>query len=377
MAGEIITSPALFHERAHVPIGLSRIFEVVGLPETYLTDEKFLKNYVVPSIATICSSGELYTQHTPIHDPKLRELFGYQQYSEGTFGQRVETLFENHNQLLHQEAKNLIEYAANVCAHDVVAGNLTVRMSNFLIHTKPGLTPKERRQEEWLGYLSTTGIRDLMDESMRLRRPQRDLTKPKLEFADYLTIPLDRTPERVVDYTPSVQSIYHIERQLADLLEAQPTYSYIAIGKGPFINEFLRGYWSAKLNDNQYLMSHKVSKYFVGYDGGIAAVTQQLASQPEFADLVLATDIYKANYSYSEMREGIINAYRMLHPQGTLVLSVPHTIPVVQRGHTFADTLSLMALEAGFDPDQAEAFYTVAQDSAGKQRTYITTVFRK
>jgi hypothetical protein len=201
-------------------IQLPLIYEAAGLPAEYLTAE-FVRARVIPCVAATFSDGELVIQHSVEEDPVAQEHFGAQSYDQGTFGQRLRALFEGDNVAMRHQVDGLIRYSANVFAHDVTLGNTTLpRHQNVIIHGQA------------------------------------------VEF-DHRSVPLARPPQVVVDYGPGLQGRLHVDRQLADWDAGVRPYAYLAVGKGPFVNEFLQQYWAARLGDDPQLFRSVIGGGYV------------------------------------------------------------------------------------------------------------------
>lgn len=347
------------------PVQLDLIYEATGLPKDYLTPE-FVRANIIPCVAATFSDGELVIQRPPEEDPVIREYFGTTNYNEGTFGHRLRELFEGDDVALRHQVDGLIRTSATIFAQDVVRGNVALPSHrNVAIHTQPGLTPEERIRQALFG-LSTTG----------------DITKPAIEF-DHRKIELAQPPQTVIDYGPGLQGRFHIERQIDDLQAGRMPYAYLAIGKGPFVNEFLQQYWVARLGNDPAVLSQIIGKVYVGREDGIAAATnefvaaqQQHTGSTEFADVVVASGIHTAGYD--EVDAGITNAYKLLKPDGTLLIRTPKAINLETPDSVPAETMVEMALRAGFDQSKAQFFDARTGGEVGPRRVdSLSAVFRK
>jgi hypothetical protein len=169
------------------------------------------------------------------------------------------------------------------------------------ILTQPVLTPEERLRASIFGIDVTS-----------------DIAEPAIEFDNH-RVELACPPQAVVDYGPGLQGRFHIERQIADWQAGKMPYVYLAVGKGPFANEFLQQYWAARLGDDPALFSQVRGRLYIGREDGIAAATSELVAtqqqhtgSAEIADVVVASGIHTAGYD--EVGAGIANAHRLLKP---------------------------------------------------------------
>jgi len=155
-------------------------------------------------------------------------------------------LFSGDDIAMRHQVDGLVRVSATVLAHDVVRGNITLPSRQTVeLHTRPGLTRDELAQAAILG-----------------KEPSRDTTKPFMAF-DHQAIALERPPKVVIDYGPGLQGRLHIDEQLADWRSGQLPYAYLAIGKGPFANEFLQQYWAARLGNNPQLVGSVMNPFHI------------------------------------------------------------------------------------------------------------------
>ncbi len=361
MSKNIIKPPSM-GERG--PVQLPLIYEAVGLPNNYLAAD-FIRAHVIPCVAATFSDGEIVIPHPAEEDPVVRKHFGTQSYHEGTFGRRLRDMFTGDDLAMRHQVDGLIRYSATVFAHDVVSGNVALpRHNNVAIHTQESLTLEERLKGVLFGD-----------------KPPGSPSKPVVEF-DRRKVELDVPPAVVVDYGPGLQGRFHIERQIADMQSGRPAYAYLALGKGPFVNEFLMQYWAAKLGDDPQKLGRVIGSLYIGREDGIAAATtefaaaqQQHTGSSEFADVVVASGVHTAGYD--EVGAGISNAYRMLKPDGTLLIRAPKAIAFEEPGSVLAGDMVEMALQTGFDRNKAQFFDTIAGGEICPKIDILSVVLRK
>jgi len=345
-------------------VQLPMIAEAVGLPPEYVTAE-MIRSHIIPCVSETFSDGEVMLLHEPVADSVLREHFGVRRYDEGSFGKRLRELFGDDDIAMRHQVDGLIRFSATVLAHDVVRGNIMLPSRQTVeLHTRPGLSRDELAQAAIWG-----------------KGPSRDTTKPFIAF-DHQAVALERPPKVVIDYGPGLQGRLHIDEQLADWRSGQLPYAYLAIGKGPFANEFLQQYWAARLGDDPQLVGSVLGNVYIGREDGIAAATSEfLASQqqhfgtPEFVDVVVASGVHTAGRD--ELEIGIANAYKMLQPEGVLLIRAPKEGNLEGPNCVPAEVMVDMALEAGFDPSRAQFFDTTTGGDAAPTVQSVAAVFRK
>ena len=304
----------------------------------------------------------------PPDDPVVREHFGETDYKQGTFGRRLRELIEGHDVPLQHQVDGLIRFSANILAHHAVSGTVTL--------------PSHRNVEILHPLVKSEGVNnpDILlvgAAAMRLG----DITKPAIGF-DHHTVNLDAEPSVVMDYGPGLQGRHHIDRQLEDLRSGQRPYAYFAIGKGPFANEFLQQYWSARLGDNPAHLRRIIGSLYIGREDGIAAATtefsevqKQHTGSSEIADIVVVSAVQTAGHD--ELDTGIANAHKLLKPGGILLMRAPKAVNS-RPDSVPAESMVEMALQAGFDRNQAQFFDVVTGSQAERQEVQtLSAVFRK
>lgn len=338
MTGNFIKPPSMGEGGG--PVDLPSIYEAAGLPPEHLTAE-FIRSHIIPCVAATFSDGELVIQHPPEQDPVVQEHFGATSYDQGAFGRRLRELFEGDDLALRHQVDGLIRYSATVFAHDAALGNVQ-------LPSKP-----------------TVNI---------------DSSRGTIGF-DRMTVPLSAEPRVVIDYGPGLQGRFHTERQLSDWNAGKMPYTYLGIGKGPFVNQFLQSYWAARLGDPQ-LANSVIGRLYIGREDGIAAATtefaavqQQHTGTSEFADVVVASGIHTAGHD--EVNVGITNAHKLLKPGGTLLIRAPKAPNQETPGSVPAEAMVAAALSAGFDQDKAQFFDTRTGGDVGPRVDSLSAVFRK
>lgn len=363
MSGNFIKPPTM--GEGNEPVDLELLCEATGLPQDYQTPE-ILSSNLTPCIAATFSDGELDIRRPREEDPVLQEYFGVVSYREGVFGQRVRALLEGGNPTLQHQADRLIRYCAKVIAHQVVQGDMALpSQQNVMIHTGAPLQTQDRLRGVIFGL-------EIASSSVG----------PAIEFDEH-SIALRQSPRLVIDYGPGLQGRFHIDRQLVDLQVGHPPYTYLAFGKGPFINQFLQQYWAEQLNYDQGLIDYTMGRLYIGREDGIAAASNELAAgqlqhtgSTEVADIVIASGIYTAGHD--EMQTGIDNAYKLLRPGGILLTRAPKAVDLEAPDDVSAEETADMAFRAGFDRSKAQFFDVTTENQAAQRAIQSQSViFRK
>jgi len=368
MTGNFIKPPSMGEGSGSVQMPL--IYEATGLPARYMT-ESFITENVIPCVATTFSDGEVVLPHSsPPEDPVVREHFGTADYAQGTFGPRLRELLEGSDVALQHQVDGLIRFSAGIFARHVVSGVVTLPPQK-IVEIMPALIDPAERHDLFITstLLGAASIRGW------------DMTRPSIGF-DHRAVALDAEPAVVIDYGPGLQGRHHIERQLAAWQSGQGPYTYLAVGKGPFINEFLQQYWAARLGDDPRRVRSVLGRLYIGREDGMAAATtefvesqRQHTGSSEIADIVVASGVHKAGYD--EVGTGLANAHKLLRPGGILLVRAPKAINS-EPGSVPAEAMVDMALQAGFSRDQAQFFDTVTRPEVGPQEVQaLSAVFKK
>jgi hypothetical protein len=352
-------------------VDMPLICEATGLPDRYMNEEFIIEN-VIPCVVTNFSDGEVTMPLlAPPEDPIVREHFGTTDYRQGTFGRRLRELLEGDDIALKHQADGLIRFSATILAHHVVSGVVTL--------------PQRQNVEIWPALIDPTEerVHPIITSTLlgMAALDGWDMTKPALGF-DHHAVALDAEPSVVIDYGPGLQGRFHIDRQLEDWQSGVRPYAYFPIGKGPFINEFLQQYWSARLGDDLQRFRSVLGTLYIGREDGIAAATtefvaaqKQHTGSSEIADIVVASAVQRAGHE--EIGTGIANAHKLLRPGGTLLLRAPKAVNSDPNGVP-AETMVEMALGAGFSRDKAQFFDVVTGAQVGPKRVQtLSAVFRK
>ncbi|HKR82443.1 MAG TPA: hypothetical protein VJR27_05620 [Candidatus Saccharimonadales bacterium] len=323
--------------------GLATLYEAIGMPpdEQYLSGH-FITSHVVSAVATTFSNGELAMLHAPSEDPVVTEHFGVLNYATGTFGSRLRELLEGDDVNLRSKADGLIRVSAEVFAHSVVRGDTE------------------------------------LPDGVKITVSRTPI--PNLGF-DGTRVMLPYPPGVVIDYGPGVKGRFHIDSQIDDMQRRQRPFTYFAIDKGPFINEFLMCYWQAQFPLQPHILNSVIGRAYFGREDGIKAATDEfIASQtahagsPELADVVIASAIQSAGSE--EVEAGIANAHKLLRPDGILLVRAPKAAYRQEPHHVAAETMIDMALEAGFAEERAQ-FIDIETRSDFVAVKGLAAVFRK
>ena len=170
------------------PIDVPALFDAIELPQQYHTAH-FIRQHIVPAIASEFADGEITILHPPETEPAIREFFGDHEYSKGSFGRRFREITEGEDQSLRHHADSFIRFCANIVAKDVLEG----------------------------------GILPPPDPNVMVRKSGRAV------LFDQKIVALNTDPRFVVDYGPGLQGRFHIEEQYATF---RNTYQYAAFTKG-------------------------------------------------------------------------------------------------------------------------------------------------
>lgn len=332
------------------------VCEAAGWPEDHISRET-IAQYVMPCIESTFSDGELVVKHPVEQDPLMREFFGETTFDEGVFGTRLRELLDGEDLEIRGKVDNLIRCSATLFAKHVVTGTVALpNTQNVRINRNPTM-----QNAFWI------------DPLLRL-----DL--PTLGF-DHREITLPHYPEVVVDYGPGVQGRHRIEDQIRDIATGHMPYSHFALSKGPFVNEFLMRYWAARYKDPSVL-SQVLGKLYIGREDGIASastemvrIQQERTGTSEMADVVLASGIHAAGHE--EVATGITNAYKLLKPNGVLLVRAPKDAVEAKPGSVRAQEMIDTALSAGFERSRATFFDVITGDATKPGVKSTTAVFCK
>ncbi|HSW65675.1 MAG TPA: hypothetical protein VLI54_00870 [Bacillota bacterium] len=366
MSGDFVKPPTMGDGDS--PIDMSLIYEATGVPPEYLTENFVLEN-VVPCVVTTFSDGEVVLRRPSPEDSDVREHFGMTDQGQSAFGNRLRELLEGDDIALKHQVDGLIRFSAGILARHVISGAVTL--------------PRHRNVEFMPALLGSAEENDSIITSTMLGQAALrgwDMTRPAIGF-DHHSVALDVEPSVVIDYGPGLQGRFHIERQLADLEAGRRPYAHLAVGKGPFINEFLQQYWRARLGEDSQLMRSVLGRVYVGREDGIAAATtefvetqKQHTGSSEIADIVLASGVHRAGHT--EIDAGITNAHKLLRPGGILLVRAPKAVDSDPSGVP-GEAMVEMALQAGFDRDKARIFDIITKAQVGPAAQSLAAVFRK
>lgn len=354
MSGNIVQPPS--SSGSNEAIDLIGICEAVGWPKERVTQE-YVTRYMLPSIEATFCDGEVMVPHPVEEDSLNREYFGETIYNEGAFGTRLRELFDGEDIAMRGKVDKLVRFSAAVFAKQVVTGHVQL----------PGLA------NVTIGHHPATPGGIWIDPRLRI-------AQPTLGF-DEKEVSLPRYPEAVIDYGPGLQGRFRIEEQMGDMMSGQQPYTHVAVAKGPFINEFLMQYWANRYN-NQGILRQILGSAYIGREDGIASASteivtsqQQRMGTTEIADLVLASGIHTAGHQ--EVTTGINNAYKLLKPEGVLLVRAPKDASKENAKSVPAKDMIDAALSAGFQRSRADFYDTVTGGDTTPNVHSVAAVFRK
>lgn len=299
------------------PIDLPALYDAVQLPREYLTPG-FIREHVIPAMFTEFTDGEITSLHPTETDPVVAHFFGSDIYSDGVFGPRIRSLFENGDTPIRHQADAFVRFCADVVVRDIIEGNVRVpELPNVSINT----------QSQTIHF-------------------------------DNHCVELETKPKMIIDYGPGIQGRFHVEQQIAELGKGG-SYQHIAITKGPFINEFLMNYWGERVGRD--LLPRVLGGYYVGRENGIAEASSDLITDfskaigsSEVADIVIASGVHSAGRT--EMAIGIRNAHTLLRRGGSLLLRAPKIDAQINPDYAYAEHMIDMAEQAGFKTEDGQYF---------------------
>ena len=318
------------------PIDVPALFDAIELPQQYHTAH-FIRQHIVPAIASEFADGEITILHPPETEPAIREFFGDHEYSKGSFGRRFREITEGEDQSLRHHADSFIRFCANIVAKDVLEG----------------------------------GILPPPDPNVMVRKAGRAV------LFDQKIVALNTDPRFVVDYGPGLQGRFHIEEQYATI---RNTYQYAAFTKGPFVNEFLMGYWGHMIGHD--LLPRLLGGLYAGRENGLADASGDLISElatmgktDGIADVVVASGIHSAGER--DVETGIRNAHTLLRDGGSLVIRAPKKGNNASSGYAYAEGMLEMAESAGFSIEDSKLFAVQTGGEATKIVDAISAVVVK
>jgi hypothetical protein len=216
----------------------------------------------------VCTDRELRFPHPQnFSDAKLVELFGSQDYGEGSFQPALRAMLEEFPPAWQ---RGLVEFqTAMACM--LVAEFVTVKRLCFI---KPSLR--------------------LVKDTLLFDSDQHSLELPPLE-----------RQRVVVDYGPGTNARFMIEGHVEALAQGRP-FIYVPVTRGCFISIFM-AIFASTLMPPQLLDSYIRNGFFVQREDGILAASNDLAhTAPGAADLVLCSGLQ--DVEKHELRAGIVNA---------------------------------------------------------------------
>ncbi len=216
-----------------IEVDYPRLFAATGLPEDHSAPE-LIDHYIMMGTTVEFGNGEFLGQHLPISDPVLQQHFGANNFAEGTFGGRLRELFEGTDVDMQHQVDRLVRDAGMQLAREAFAGGLPPSPPTVTIDVQHATLTVDRNH----------------------------------------TIPLATPPQRVIDYGPGVKGRHHVDRQVRDMNNDVPPYSYFAITKGPLISGFLWEYWAQCIGSHDPgVLEGIMGSLCLRREDGIAAAT--------------------------------------------------------------------------------------------------------
>ena len=311
------------------------ICELLGVPREIAAPPNFQK-YVYPCALGVCSDDEVAYRHPGnFADSRLRELFGEQSYSLGTFEPALRALRREAPGPWRKGLAAFETLTAIACVADIVKN----RAFSFQV-------------------------------------PSAHLVKDTLVFDanqhSYDLPPLSR-PRVVVDYGPGLCGRFVVKEHLDALAQGRP-FVYLPITKGCFISVFMVSFAST-LMTKESLPIYLSNGFFAPREDGMLAASGMLASTaPDTADIVFCSGLQ--NVDKQELRAGIVNAFIALRAGGILLIRSQRTREP-EDSSTVDDMLEI-AYDAGFSPKTTRFFHSTSGDPRlGKATPTVSAILTK
>lgn len=325
-----------------IEVDYPRLFAATGLPEDHNSPE-LIKHYITMSTTVEFGNGEFLGRHRPIADPVLQQHFGANDFNEGTFGKRLRELFEGEDKGMQHQVDRLARDAGMELARSASAG---------LLPPSP----------------ATVSV---------------DVGGSTLLFDRDHSVPLAAPPRVVIDYGPGLKSRHHVDRQVHDMNNDVPPYAYCAITKGPLISGFLWEYWARCIGDSDpEIVGSIMGTICLRREDGIASATTELIAYEEArkqtaerADVVIASGVHTVGAE--ELHTGITNAYKLLKPEGVLLIRAPKETTGDRPGTLAARDMVDIAYAAGFVASKAQLFDVSTGSHVSGKVESLSAVFRK
>ena len=317
---------------------LIEVCETIGLPKDLAANHNILRSLISPAVAAEFAYADI--THPPQVNTLLSDVFGKQHFSEGTFGTNLRALHEGPNQEMSQKTDGFVRFFANFFAHQCHRGDI--------------------------------------DLAQKQKISVRGSEQPYMVVADNY-VPLAKPAQVVIDYGPGLHAAHHIDDQFRAMDRGERPFSLVAYDKGPYNNEFLKGYYSAHVGDNPGALERTLRALYVSSEEGLAHATNELIASarqqdasPALADVVIACGLH-AYMDTSEITTGIQNAHELLVDEGKLILWAP-TQKHSKNNQMSVEEMMDCAEQTGFTPSKADTF-TITGTRNGL--TNIATVLTK
>jgi hypothetical protein len=349
--------------------------------EADLVDQDNIVNYVIPASVETFLDGEVRSLHSQPEEPRLEELFGTYEFKHGTFMPSLKALREQtHNERSFEGDAHTDDpligferFCARLVAMSTAEGgpdNLDTWQVVDKLAAESGQAVDYSAVHTSSNPLDMSGI-----------QPTTRIKGSKIVVGQFEE-QLDRAPQTVLHYGPSVQGRYHIDTQVRMLQRGVRPFSYMPIARGAFVNSFLMKYLDARMEQafgEPGLVKQLIAKQlYLGREDGISSATDEIiraqkanGAPYDIFDLVISSGLY--GLPHDELAKGMENAYKVLRTGGALALRhpVPKVTPTAIGGH---EALS-MAKEAGFKVDEANVQYEMTGPSGNTDS--LAVVLRK
>ena len=306
------------------------ICELLGVPEKIQGIPSY-PYYVYPCALEVCVDRELYFRHPQnFSEAKLIELFGRQNYNEGSFQPALRAMIEESPPAWQ---RGLEDFQKKV-AYSLVSN---------LLHVK----------------------------QFSIYGPSVRLVRDTLLFDQHsVELPPLRRPRVIIDYGPGINSRFMLREHVEALQQGRP-FTYVPIAKGCFINFFM-GIFLSMLMTPEASESYMRSRFLFSSEAGILAASSNMArTSPGAADLVLCSGLQ--DVEKQALRAGIENAFTILRPDGILMVR-SQRIRDPESSSTVDDMLEI-AYQAGFSAKSARFFHSIT--GLNKQMPTMTALLRK
>lgn len=158
-----------------------------------------------------------------------------------------------------------------------------------------------------------------------------------VQFDQYVWRSPYAAPPVIIEYGPGITGKKFLDAQLNAHDQDMPSFQYVGVSDGPFVNQFLNTYmgvsWSNRLSRQSVakraMLKRKIDsgEVFTGREDGMLQATKYMLATPqpggsnEVSDLILLTGVHKADPK--ELESTIKLTPRLLRSYGRLMLASP------------------------------------------------------